>query len=80
MRAEHLGYHVRILQFLERDAVDQYKQEELRKEFNLADKWAQFERKYLDTRLRSSGSDAPKLDVNRGFASAGRHTERNEQP
>ena len=26
-------------------------------------------------RLRSTGSNAPKIDVNRGFASAGRHTE-----
>lgn len=42
--------HVRILQFLEQDAVDQSKLEELLKEFNLADKWAQFERKYLEGR------------------------------
>ena len=60
MRAEHLVAialqtgrakdHVRILQFLERDAVDQSKLEELLKEFNLADKWAQLERKYLEGR------------------------------
>ena len=37
--------HVRILQFLEQDAVDQSKLEELLKEFNPADQWAQFERK-----------------------------------
>jgi len=34
----------------------------------------------LRGRSRSPGSDAPELHVNRGFASAGRHTERNKQP
>ena len=60
MRAEHLvaialqtgraNNHSRILQFLEQDAVDQSKLEELLKEFNLADKWGQFEHKYLKGR------------------------------
>jgi hypothetical protein len=58
MRAEHLVAislqtgrakdYVRILQFLEQNAVDRSKLEELLKKFNLADKWAQFERKYLE--------------------------------
>ena len=59
-RAEHLVAialktgrakdHVRILQFLEQVSVDQSKLEESLKEFDLADKWAQFERKYLEGR------------------------------
>ena len=40
----------RILQFLEQDAVNQFKLEELPKEFNLADKRAQFASKYIEGR------------------------------
>jgi hypothetical protein len=60
MRSEHLGCHgltdrtakdhVCILQLLEKDAVDPSKLEKLLKEFNPADKWAQFESKYLERR------------------------------
>jgi hypothetical protein len=60
MRAEHLVAialqtgrakdHIRILQFLEQGAVDRSKLQEVLKKFNLADKWAQFERKYLEGR------------------------------
>jgi hypothetical protein len=40
--------HARILQFLEHNAVNRPKLGELLTKFNLADKWAQFERKYLE--------------------------------
>jgi hypothetical protein len=60
MRAEHLVAialqtgrakdYARILQFLEQKAVDRSKLEELLRKFNLLEKWAQFERKYLKGR------------------------------
>jgi hypothetical protein len=57
MRAEHLVAialrtgrakdHARILQFLEQNAVDRHKLKLVLVEYNLADKWESFERRYL---------------------------------
>jgi hypothetical protein len=57
MRAEHLVAialqtgrakdHVRVLQFLEQNAVDRHKLSQVLTQYNLADKWERFERRYL---------------------------------
>lgn len=58
MRAEHLVAialqtgrakdFARILQFLEQNAIDRSKLDQLLTQFNLVDKWRQFERRYLE--------------------------------